>query len=303
MKRTALFLPGFIFFISFFAQGDGCYNSVKRSGSFAQRQSPEQLDLFSKSRRNLGASKRESTVESLRDIKPKVKLTKKEIEAQVSKEFLLAFKSKDAKSMMELVREFPFLKEIRFTDPSLLEEINKKNRSWCPEGWSPLQIEAYRGDIWWFDFFLKLGMDIRARKKPGGGSKESNPLHISIKRDFYEGASRILDFIGYVRFGQEPNRFIDEKDHLKQTPWHLAVNKDSLYRRNEIRYISLIGRYRPSGYVKSYTFAGARDGYQIAALTGRGDVKRLAEIHLIAPNYDFYQSVRQRSSRPALVPP
>ena len=221
---------------------------------------------------------------------------------QAQEDFLRAFKNNEAVEMIRLVKEFPFLKTVRFTDPYLLGRIEKKDLNWCPKGWSPAQIASYIRDIELLNFVvIELGMDIRSMKAPGGETVESNPLHIAIRKDFKVGAKSLLDYVGLQSFGFVRNRFVDEKDHLKRTPWFLAVEKDLANRR--IRYISLVGRYGPSGYVKSYTFNGVKDGYEIAYATGEDTIIARAHRFLIAPKYDHYREIERESRRPRLRPP
>ena len=234
------------------------------------------------------------------EVKRKKRLTKQQ-KKKAKQDFLTAFKNENLLDMKRLVEEFPFLKEVRFTDPAVLEGIHEKDRRWCPKGWGPLQIAAYKKQGALFDFLLSLDMNVRTIKKPGNVSIENNSLHISIKRNFRVGAIKVLEYVGLVRFGMEANRFIDEKDHMKMTPWALAVKRDSIRRR--INYIKIVGEYNPSGYVKSYTLSGPRDGYEIADATGSDVVKQYADMYLVAPQYFKYKEIRESSLRPDLKAP
>ena len=166
-----------------------------------------------------------------------VKRNKRVTKQQVQQNLLTAFMNRNFTDMANVVKEFPFLKKekIRFTDPSLLERIPMEHRRWCSKGWGLLQIVAYEKDFKLLDFLLDLDMNVRTISALGGVSVESNPLHISIRRDFKAGAERVLEYVGKVPFGEVKNRFIDEKDHMKLTPWFLAVVRDSKYRN--IRYV------------------------------------------------------------------
>lgn len=265
-----------------------------------------QIDLFShspleaQSLNGSAYSVNDPTHSLIEDLAEAKRLTQQQKD-QIRDFFLSAFKSRNLKDMRKLVRNFPFLKEIRFTDSSLLKEISEYDRYWCPKGWSPLQISAYKKDLDFLDFFLDLGMDIRTVKGPGGVSLESNPLHIAIRMDFEEGAERILTYAKKTNFSLK-NRFINEKDHNKHTPWFLAVKQDSK-RPHKIRYIHIIGRHKPSGYVMSYTREGSKDGYEVAALTGNNIIKLYARTYLVAPAYEKYKDIRNNSPRPKLLPP
>ena len=230
--------------------------------------------------------------------KKKKRLSQEE-KRQAETNFLLAFQTQNYPYMFDLVQEFPFLKAIRFKEAGAFEDIPKEDHHLCPEGFSPLQIASYKKDLELLDFLLNLDMEFRAKKRPGGESLESNPLHIALKRDFKEGVKRILSHAGFSPFGLK-NRFIDEKDHLKKTPWSLAIEKDLQTRT--LRYTNLVGFYRPSGYVSSYTSKGPRDGYEIARDTGESALIEQAYRWLKAPNYKKYQRIRQESSRPPLKP-
>lgn len=236
------------------------------------------------------------------EVNPRRRVLRQEKE-QAKQDFLAAFKNSSILSMIRLVREFPFLKTVRYSnDPYLLSRIREKDLKWCPKGWSPIQIASYIKDIELLNFLLGLDMDVYSIKRPGGENLESNPLHIAIKKDFKEGAMAILHHVGFQKFGSIPRRFIDEKDHLKQTPWLLAVKND--LDRQRIHYILLIGRYKPSGYVKSYTSnGGPKDGYEIARSTRVGIIINMAQRFLVAPNYKHYQEIRRESPRPDLTPP
>ena len=230
----------------------------------------------------------------------KGRLTKQRKE-EITQDFLTAFKSENFVDMRNLVMEFPFLRKVRIKDPAALKGIAGKDRHWCPRGWSPLGIAAYKKQLDLFKFLLSLAMDIRTIKKQGGESVESNPLHISLRRGFREGVVDVLEYAGYVRFGTESNRFIDEKDHQKLTPWALAIERDSIHRK--IRYIRIVGEYRPSGYVSSYTSRGPMDGYEIAKATGSDNVVQYAKMYLVAPKYRKYKEIRRNSPRPDLKRP
>ena len=232
--------------------------------------------------------------------------SQKKAREKAEMDFLLAFKGRNAMGMISLIKEFPFLKDTRFKDPSVLDQIPEKHRYWCPRGWSPAQIASYIRDIDLLNFVLSLEMNIRSMKKTGGESVESNPLHISIQRDFKEGAIRILEFAGKTPYGRR-GRFIDEKDGLKQTPWHLAIQRDIINGierdmenqivHHKIYYMDIVGRYEPSRLVSSYTLRGDRDGFEAAYDTGIPIVKRKADKYLVAPNYDHYKEVRENSFR------
>lgn len=283
-----------------------CLKAVREGGSvqlsfvFTEAPSgqPEQINLFNQTRDLAPPSVAlpESPVSSFENVPAPYRIRK----AQAEKDFLLAFQRRDKIDMSLLIEQFPFLKGIRFTDPSLLEEISEFDRHWCPKGWSPLQIASYRKDSDMLDFLLTIGMDFRTKKRQGGESLESNPLHIAIRRDFKEGAKRILSHAKFIPFGTR-NRFIDEKDHRKKTPWCLAVQKD---RQNQIlRYTNIVGSYEPSGLVKCYTLVGAKDGFQIAIASQEWPLIRQAYRYLVAPDYDSYRHMREEYPHIDLKPP
>ena len=225
--------------------------------------------------------------ESHQNIKPSSRLTQKRKE-EATAEFLEAFERKDFKKIKSLIIQFPFLKAVRFKNPSFINRsVEKTDRIWCPEGWGPLQLATYTKDLQTLDWLLKLDFNVRTKKKTGGVSLESNPLHIAIKRNFPIGAKKILEHENYVPFGKNKNRFIDEKNHNKQTAWALAVQKD--IERRRLRYTLLIGRYHPSGYVESYSVNGPKDGYEIARDTGEQVIIDLARKYLVAPNYEEHK--------------
>ena len=233
-----------------------------------------------------------------------VKIKKRVTKQQVWQNLLTAFMNRNFTDMVNLVKEFPFFKKekIRFTDPSLLERIPMEHRRWCPKGWSFLQVAAYEKDLRLLDFLLDLDMNVRTISALGGVSVESNPLHISIRRDFKAGAERVLKHVGKVPFGEVKNRFIGEKDHMKLTPWFLAVVRDSKYRN--IRYVPIVAQYSPSVHVRFYTKKeGDMDGYKIAYSTDNDTIKWYADNYLIAPNYSKYKDIKDTNLRSGLKPP
>ena len=294
--------------ISFRAEGvssERCQTAIRKSVSKGQQNPgstnvisnhPEQIDFLDQA---IFLAPPQPSAEEKTNVQNKTRKTKAE-KIQAEKDFLLAFQRRNKANMNELIRQFPFLKKIRFTDSFLLEEIPIIDRQWCPRGWSPLQIASYKKDLDLLEFLLSLDMEFRAKKKPGGESLESNPLHIAIRRDFREGAKKILSHAKLIRFGHR-NRFVDEKDHLKKTPWYLAVQKD--IQNRILRYTNIVGRYKPSGHASSYTPKGPKDGYQIAMATREPDIIRQAHRYLVAPNYEKYKLLREESSRPNLTPP
>lgn len=329
MKRTDHFLivfllAGIVSFASFESGSQtrsssvSCPKSFKRNRQPAHSVSTRQPTLFdsfpeesasplpidraqrTSSRSSSGFVSRGSSRRSSEARRRGGRLTKQRKE-EITQDFFTAFKNENFVGMRSLVTEFPFLKKVRLKDPAALEGILERHRRWCPRGWSPLGIAAYKKQLDLFNFLLTLDMDVRTIKRQGGGSVESNPLHISLRRGFRAGVVNILAHVGYVRFGTKKNRFIDEKDHQKLTPWALAIEQDSINRR--IRYIEIVGEYRPSGYVSSYIFGGPKDGYEIAKSTGSNSVIQRAEMYLVAPEYSKYKEIRRNSPRPDLKRP
>ena len=112
---------------------------------------------------------------------------------------------------------------------------------------APLQIAGYRRTPCLLLFFLSLGFDSRTKKRRGGVSLESNSVHISVKRDFLEGIEIILDPETDRKISLKgPKRLIDEKNHLKQTPWILANENFRHNNGQGTAIVEAVGRYRPS---------------------------------------------------------
>ncbi|MDE0091754.1 MAG: hypothetical protein OXN83_00520 [Oligoflexia bacterium] len=213
---------------------------------------------------------------------------------EILKSFLHLFHTRNIKQIEKLVLEYPFLKKsARF--PTLNSSIHIEHQSWMPLGWTPPQMASYLKDLDLLNLFLKLDFNIRTQKKQGGVSLENNPLHIAIKRNFFEGAQSILNHVGHIKFGVK-NRLIDEKTHDKYTPWALAIQH--YQKSNALDFIDLIGRYTPSGYVESYNWNGPKDGYKLADETGSQAVIHRANRYLMAPNYEYYQEIKQKSPYP-----
>ena len=200
----------------------------------------------------------------------KSRLTKKE---KAKKDFMGAFLKNDNQAMSEIVKEH--------------------QEQWMPVGWSPLQLAAYEKNINQLKFFLNLGFKPRTKKRQGGNSFEHNPLHIAIKMDFKEGAQTILKYIGYMPMHSRIRRFVDEKDNNKQTPWVLAIQADM--RTRTLRFINIVGRFHPSGYVLSFVKGRSEpvDGYEYARKTGEPKVIQAANNYLIASNYNTYKEHRE----------
>lgn len=236
------------------------------------------------------------------------RLTKK-VKEQVKTDFLTAFNNDDFRTISELIREYPFLKNVRFDhsdlpDNTISTEDQREWMQWTPLGWSPLQLTAYTKNVSQLDFFLRQGFNPRTQKRIA----EHNPLHIAIKQDFREGVRVTLKYVGYTpmhfainengrtEVSVNKNRFIDEKNNDKQTPWILAIQQDMKIRRT--RYTALIGRFRPSGYVQSVVHGKPVDGYEYAEQVDaklppdRKHMKEMANKYLVAPNYDQYKQYR-----------
>ena len=127
--------------------------------------------------------------------KKKKRLSQEE-KRQAETNFLLAFQSRNYAYMSDLLQEFPFLKKVRFKNSRAFADIPESDYYLCPEGWSPLHIASYKKDLELLDFLLNLDLEFRAKKRPGGESLESNPLHIALKRDFKAGVKNILSHVG-----------------------------------------------------------------------------------------------------------
>ena len=230
-------------------------------------------------------------------IKPKKSYSKEEKEA-LSKEFLYHYDKKDKESMEALVTQNPFLKNIRIPLPDYVLIKFPKQMGWFDAeiGWTPLQMASYNRDLDLLKFFLKLGFPYKAKKKKGGISVEYNPLHIAIVRDFPEGAKSILSEAGLQKLGfHTGQRFIDEKDAKKRTPWTLAVFQDM--KNKQTQFVHIIGRYEPSGYVESYIYDSPLDGYKVAGKYGSSIIIHLANVYLKAPNYKKYTDIKESSRR------
>ena len=296
-NRMSIFIFVFLsLFISFQSQAFGKQDCLtlfhKESGHSLNQNKPTLWE------NSFGLAQHLPLFRTALEVRQRPRLTKQQ-KQQAEKDFALAFKRRESITMASLIAEFPFLKKIRFTDPSILEQIPENHRHWCPRGWSPTQIASYTKDLDLLHFMLALKMDIRTLKEAGALSVENNPLHIAIKVGFKEGAKMILEFVGKTPFGTR-NRFIDEKDQLKQTPWYMAINKDMELRR--ISYISVVGNYGPSAHVSSYTSRGPRDGYEVAIDTEIPEI--ISRTHYLkAHNYEHYKGIRRNSPRPDIKRP
>lgn len=223
---------------------------------------------------------------------------------EISQRFLTALERENFKEIKELAEKFPFLKNIRFK--SSLDLINKnikeEDLSYCPEGWSPVQFAVYTKNIPLLEQLLSLNFNVRAKKKRGGESLEDNPLHIAIKVNFKEGARKILSHIGPTRFGVK-NRFIDEKNRQKRTPWFIAVKKD--LENQFIDFTPLIGMYYPSGHVESYGKYGLEDGFETAKRTQIQEIIDIANNSLKTSNYLVHKEAKElygrRTKAPAFI--
>ena len=219
----------------------------------------------------------------------------------IIKDFFLAFKKRNHQQIKKLVNKFPFLKEVRFESSFVNRFVEKRHLHWCPEGWSPPQLASYTKDIQILEWLLELDFNIRTKKTIKEGNIEHNPLHISIKRDFKEGAQKIL---AYAHDGHIPskkrNRFIDEKNQDKETPWAMAVRQDQ--KKPLPVFMLIVGQYHPSGYVESYDQDGPKDGYEIAEETGNNIFIRLAKYYLVAPNYRKHKKSKLMHGRRTTAP-
>ena len=290
MRFTKIVLSFALLIFSFFFHGSfASYN--EKCKSFFEEQSIFQLPLFKYSR-ELSSSKKtiEKTIppkkENIQAIQNKA-FTKKEI-LQI---FFEHFHNRNIKQIEKIVLANPFLKKARV--PFTNSDIKKEYHSLVPLGWTPLQMASYLKDLELLNLLLKLDFNLKTQKKQGGISREDNPLHIAIKRNFSKGAESILNHVSYVELGAQKNRFIDEKTQDKNTPWALAIQHYEKYK--DSTFIHLIGKYAPSGYVESYSWDGPKDGYKLAQQTGSQRVIQLANRYLVAPNYEYYQHIKRNS--------
>ena len=142
------------------------------------------------------------------------------------------------------------------------------------------------------DMLLDLGLDIRSKKQVGGVSIEDNPLHIAIKMDNEKMAKRLLDHEGLVPLKKTGRkRLIDEKDSGKRTPWALAFEKEG--REDRVKWIHILGFYKPSGYVEFVTVNGLKDGYEVAQDTLDKPIIDLAYRFLVAREYNEYKKIKK----------
>ena len=215
---------------------------------------------------------------------------------QAEKNFLKAFQDNNYQEMIEIVENFPFLKTIRFDHSALPDNpISKEHqKKWMPLGWSPPQVAAYEKDIEKLIFFLELGFNPRTKKRTGGVSLEHNPLHIAIKVYFANGVSMTLKHVGFEPMDRDHlrNRFIDEKNNDKQTPWILAIQSDLKIKRTS--FTARVARFRPSGYVESFVHGRLVDGYEYAKMSRVPKIIQIARKSLEARNYELYRPYRER---------
>ncbi|MDE0150928.1 MAG: hypothetical protein OXK80_00305 [Bdellovibrionales bacterium] len=293
---------------------DNLFEESKEQFSIPAKKDPAQNDSKSKpspsTKETTPAPPTEQTSMSEQSTsKPKTRRLTKKVKEQIKKDFLTAFNNDDFLTISELIREYPFLKDVRFDhsdlpDNTISTEDQREWMQWTPLGWSPLQLAVYTKNISQLEFFLKRKFNPRTQKRIA----EHNPLHIAIKQDFREGVRMILKYVGYIpmhfainengrtEISVNKNRFIDEKNNDKQTPWILAIQQDMKIRRT--RYTALIGRFRPSGYVQSVVNGKLVDGYEYAEQADaklspdRRHMKEMANKYLVAPNYDQYKQYR-----------
>ena len=282
---------------------EACRDAVKmehyaRSSESGLRQGDLFSDALPFQNPNFKSKKQGSVeylLENLPDIKPVSGLREKKKE-QVKGYFLQVFEKRDMKKIRDLILEYPFLKDARFKDTSFLgAKIEPEHRKWCPEGWSPSQLSAYMRDFELLDLLLGLGSNIRTKKGQGGVSVENNPLHISIKRRFKKGVTRVLEQEGDVPLiqGERQNRLVDEQTQDKKTPWVLAVEED--VERDGYEFIEEIGRFGPSAYPESFTKnGGPMDGIEFARSTGKpGIIGRSWKFLIRFPDYGKWKEKKE----------
>ena len=227
------------------------------------------------------------------EIKKKSRYTQAE-KAYILESFKQALNNRDKSSMRELALNYPFLKTLRRALPVSIAEASL-DKGWFDVelGWTPLQMAVYYKDLNLLNFLLNLGFEYRA-KKDKKRSLEYNPLHLAIEKNFPEGAKSILKQSGFQKFGKyKGRRFIDEKTSYKKTPWALAVLQD--IKNKKIKFIPIIGKYQPSGYVESFFYDGPKDGFVIAKEFGIPVIQKLAKKYLVAPEYDKYQEIKKNA--------
>ena len=252
------------------------------------------------------ASPAKTSSQNTKKQKPK-KLSKTEKEYKITVQLYQAIEKRDFNSIIVLSDKFPFLKEIRFNDPNFINKnIHKDHQHLCPEGWSPVQLAAYKRDIELLKMLLNLKFAVRTKKRQGGVSLEYNPLHIAIKIDFIEGAQYILNHAYRSIFNEKKgHRFIDEKTHYKQTPFALAVEESQKTKFTQLAFIKLITRVGISGYVESYFKDKLMDAYQIAEFTEHPEIQALVGQFARAPNYNEHKEKKRkyghRTSSPILT--
>ena len=278
--------------MSLFSKED--LNQIEQSQNSKQKKSLKNSSPKTKQSENKQESLENSILEEIKKSDEPVLRVSKEKKYFISRFFIGYFKYQDFKNIEKLVLKYPFLKSERFIGSSALKNyIEKEHYGSIPDKWSPVQAASYAKDLKMLEFLLKLGFDIRSKKRQGGESLEDNPLHIAIKKDFPAGAKAILDHDGYINFGRRRNRLVDEKDSNKHTPWFLAIKQ--YFKNKNLNFIHLVGEYNPSGYVESFDWDGPQDGYELAKRTGDRRVISLAYRYLKAPNYEYYKDIKRNS--------
>lgn len=201
--------------------------------------------------------------------------------------------NKEKKQLIDLINIYPYLKkkEVRFLeedypDSPLWNYLTSTQYESFGAGLGMLHITALLKEVILLESLLKAGVEYRSIRTIKKGYIENNILHIGLKIGSISVVNTVLNNVPIERFGIVTNRFIDEKDPHKQTPWHVSLVRFG--KSKNPAFMKVLENHRPSGEVETLYQGRPINGTNLSWHFGEQAILFAKKILVVGKNHGEY---------------